>query len=137
MPTWRQRLSVGVLIVASAALSSACSSLVLDVRSGENCREVFAVNHDNVAKTFSRRVRYRYGETVPMTVGMIVPLTVPLTVDIDTHYTIGAREEMRLGCTPECLGIGGCWYEIFDVRDAAPSPRPDEHRRLAGADVTD
>jgi hypothetical protein len=139
-----QRIPVAALIAALAALSTACSSLGpcflypcprLDVRNGKDCREVFAVNRDNVAKTFSLRL---YEWDGPHVTG--------------TSYLLGPREELLLGCVPECrlrpdeqlieghspqcslapdqeplLGCSTyfpsqeCWYEIFDAKDAVPS----------------
>jgi hypothetical protein len=107
-----RRIPFAALMVASAALSCACSSLGpcalyrcprLDVRNGENCREVFAVNRDNVAKTFSLRLYYREG---------------PGAV-IGTSYLLGPGEGLFLGCAPEC-DLGSCWYDMFDARDAGP-----------------
>jgi hypothetical protein len=124
MHTWRQRISRAALIVASAALSSACSSLdpcalygcpSLDVRNGKDCREVFAVNRDRVAKSFSLRLRYRDGKPGALTEAFSAPGMV-----IDTHHTIGPGEELFLGCAPECWSEA-CWYEMFDAKDAALS----------------
>lgn len=111
----RRRIPFATLIAASAALSSACSSLrpcvlyrcpELQVRNGKECREVFAVNGDKFAKTFS--VRFRYSDGRPGEV-------------IGTSYIIGPGDEQSLGCTPEC-DLGPCWYEIFDAKDAVPRP---------------
>jgi hypothetical protein len=114
MDTRKHRIFLAVLLACSAALSSACSSLGpcalytcprLEVRNGKDCREVIALNRDNVAKTFSLRLQYREG---------------PGDV-IGASYTLRPGEELLLGCAPECP-FEACWYDIFDAKDAVLPP---------------